>query len=203
MLDPGELQARDVYRLLVGAVVPRPIAFVSSVNKQGAVNLAPFSFFNAVSSKPACLAFSIARKADGSKKDTLRNIEETAQFVVNSASLWLAEPLVLCGAEFPYGVSEFEKSGLTALPAVRVRPPRVKEAAVHFECELYRLVEIGDGSPGSGALVIGRIVLMHIYKQAYKNGAIDFRELKPLARLGGIGYAQLGDCFELQVPAPS
>jgi flavin reductase (DIM6/NTAB) family NADH-FMN oxidoreductase RutF len=201
-LDPSGLLVADIYRLLIGAIVPRPIALVSTVGLDGKGNLAPFSFFNGVSSRPACLMFSIARKADGSKKDTLLNIEETAQFVVNTASCWLAEPLVYCGAEFPRGTNEFEKSGFTPVPSIRVRPPRIKEAAIHFECELYKLLEIGeDNEPGSATLVVGRIVLMHIYKKAYHNGRIDFRQLEPLSRLGGLVYAEVGDTFELKVPS--
>ncbi|NDC37807.1 MAG: flavin reductase family protein [Proteobacteria bacterium] len=145
-------------------------------------------------------AIHIAHKSSGEIKDTLRNIQETKQFVVNSANEWLIEPLVHCAASYPYGVSEFEKVGLTAQPSVKVAPPRVKEAAVQFECELYKLVDIGDGSPGSTVVVFGRIVLAHIDKQAYQNGRVDYSRIAPIARLGGVSYAKVKDLFDLPVP---
>ena len=200
-IDPAALPVRDMYHLMNGTIIPRPIAFVSTINAAGVVNLAPFSFFNGVSSNPPCLMVSIAPKSDGSKKDTLRNIEETGQFVVNTASLWLAEPLVYCGAEFAYGVNEMAKAGLTPMPSIKVKAPRVKEAAVNFECELYKLVQIGDGTPGSSTAVFGKIVQVHIIRSAYENGRVKFSELAPLSRLGGFAYAALGDTFELKVPA--
>ncbi len=199
-IDPATLPVRDLYHLINSTIIPRPIAFISTVSPTGVVNLAPFSFFNGVSSNPPCLMVSIAPKADGTKKDTLRNIEETKQFVVNSASMWLAEPLVYCAAEFAYGVDEMAQSGLTPIASVKVKPPRVQEAAVHFECELYKLIPVGDGSPGSSTIVIGKIVLVHVHAKAYQNGRVDFRELAPLSRLGGISYAGVGESFELKVP---
>jgi flavin reductase (DIM6/NTAB) family NADH-FMN oxidoreductase RutF len=199
-IDPAQISQQEMYKLLTGAVVPRPIAFVSTIGKDGSTNLAPFSFFNAVASNPPCLMISVARKSTGEIKDTLRNIQETGQFVVNSANEWLIEPLVHCAATYPYGVSEFEKVGLTALPALKVKAPRVKEAAVQFECELYKSVEIGDGGPGSTVAVFGRIVLAHIDKEAYKNGRVDYSRIASIARLGGISYAKVKDLFDLPVP---
>ena len=199
-IDPAQISQQEMYKLLTGAVVPRPIAFVSTMGKDGSTNLAPFSFFNAVASAPPCLMISVARKSTGEIKDTLRNIQETGQFVVNSANEWLIEPLAHCAATYPYGVSEFEKVGLTALPAVRVKPPRVKEAAVQFECELYKSVDIGDGGPGSTVVVFGRVVLAHIDRQAYKNGRVDYNRIRSMARMGGIAYAKLTDLFEIAIP---
>lgn len=199
-VDPNSIDKREMYKVLIGSVVPRPIAFVSTVNSQGQVNLAPFSFFNAVSSNPPTLVFSVSRKPDGTKKDTLRNIEETKQFVVNSANEWLLEPLVHSAGAFPYGVDEMAKIGLTPQASVKVKPPRVKEAAVQMECELYDLLQIGDGSPGSSSLIIGKIVLFHVYKSAYQNGRIALDVLKPIGRLGGTGYASLGNIYEIPIP---
>src|SRR5690349_10987328 len=120
-LDFDSLPGATRYKIMIGAVVPRPIAFVSTINSAGTGNLAPFSFFNAVSSDPPCLAFSITRKRDGSKKDTLRNIEETRGFVVNTVSEWMADPMNQSSADYPYGVDEMAKVGLTALPSTRVK----------------------------------------------------------------------------------
>lgn len=185
---------------MIGTIVPRPIAFVTTVSESGVVNLAPFSFFTGVSSNPPCLAVSIARKPNGEKKDTLKNIEATDQFVVNTASEWLVEPLVHCGAEFPSEVDEMKTAGLTPLPAVKVRPPRVKEAAVHFECENVGVLEVGEGGAGSSTLVVGRIVLAHVSSAVYKDGKVDFTTLKPISRLGGITYGLIGQTFDIPVP---
>jgi flavin reductase (DIM6/NTAB) family NADH-FMN oxidoreductase RutF len=199
-IDIASLAAPEAYRLLISGIVPRPIAFVSTRSNSGINNLAPFSFYCGVASNPPCLAISIARKPDGTKKDTLRNIEETGSFVVNSSHDWLAEPLVHCAASFPYGVDEMQKVGLTPLPSVRVLPPRVAESALQYECELYKSVEVGDGSPGSATLVLGRVLHCHVSSHLYINGRIDFANLRPLSRLGGISYATLGDIFELEIP---
>ena len=199
-LDPATLGHGDMYRLMIGTIVPRPIAFVSTSNPSGEVNLAPFSFFNGVSSNPPCLMFSVARRPDGSKKDTLRNIEATGEFVVNSANAWLVEPLVHTAGEFPHGTDEMALVGLTATPSITVKPPRVKEAAVQFECALEKLVELGDGSAGSATIVVGRIKLLHVAANAYHGGAIETAKLEPVARLGGIDYALIGETFKLAVP---
>lgn len=202
MIDPSQISQQEMYKLMIGAIVPRPIAFVSTVGLNGITNVAPFSFFNGISSNPPCLMISVSGKSSGEVKDTLRNIQETKQFVVNSANEWLIEPLVHCAASYPYGVSEFDKVGLTAVPSVKVTPPRVKESAVQFECELLKTVEIGDGSNGSTTVVFGRIVLVHIDKEAYESGRVNPDRLKPIARMGGIGYAKIGEIFNLPVPAP-
>ncbi len=199
-LDPAKIAARDIYKLIIGAIVPRPIAFVSTVGKDGTGNLAPYSFFNGVSSNPPCLMISVSRNADGSKKDTLRNIEETGQFVVNSANEWLIEPLVHCAGAFPYGVDEMSLVGLTAEASTKVRPPRVKESAVQFECEVYKTVEIGDGGPGSTTVVFGKIVFVHAHSSVYRNGRIDFSAYRPIGRLGGFAYGRILETFDIPVP---
>jgi len=202
-IDPAHTDSADIYRILIGSVVPRPVAFVSTVSADGVGNLAPFSFFNAVSSNPPCLILGISRKGDGSgdKKDTLRNIEATGEFVVNTSSEWLVEPMVHCGAAYPYGVDEMQKVGLTPIPSTHVRPPRIKESAVQFECKLHSAIDLGGGTPGSTTLVVGRIVMLHIFDEAYNDGRVDSAMLKPVGRLGGIGYALLQDPFNIPVPA--
>ncbi len=199
-IDPVKLKAVDRYKLLIGSIIPRPIAFVSTLSKSGVGNLAPFSFFNGVSSNPPCIMFSVAAKPDGGKKDTLINIEETGEFVINSSSTWLTEPLVYCGANFPYGINELERAGLTAMASRKVKPARVKESAVHMECKLYKTLQVGDGSPGSATIVVGEVVYFHVHSKAYKDGRVIFDELKPLARLGGHAYAEVLKSFELSVP---
>jgi flavin reductase (DIM6/NTAB) family NADH-FMN oxidoreductase RutF len=185
---------------MIGSIVPRPIAFVSTRSPTGIGNLAPYSFFNGVSSNPPCLVIAIGPKADGSKKDTLINIEASKEFVVNIASEEIAEPLVHCAATYPYGVDEMEKVGLTPLSATQVAASRVAECALHLECSLYNLIPIGDGGPGSTNLVIGRIEVLHVADEVFTNGRIDPNALRPLARLGGISYASLGDIIEIPVP---
>jgi flavin reductase (DIM6/NTAB) family NADH-FMN oxidoreductase RutF len=187
------------YKIMIGAIVPRPIAFVSTISGAGVGNVAPFSFFNGVSSEPPCLVFSVTRKSNGDKKDTLRNIEETRGFVVNTVSEWMADPMNQSAAEYPYGVDEMEKVGLTPLPSTRVKAPRVKEAAVQMECVLHQTVEIGEG-PGSSTLVIGKIVAVHLHDNVYKDGKIDIHSLKPVARLAGASYGRLGEIFDLPRP---
>jgi len=199
-LDPEKMSTNDVYKLMIGTIVPRPIAFVSTMNGKGGVNLAPFSFFTGVSSNPPCLAISIARKPDGEKKDTLKNIEETEEFVVNTASEWLVEPLVHCAGEFSYGVDEMATVGLTPLPSTKIKPPRVKESPVHFECKSVGTLEIGEGKAGSATLVVGHIVAVHVDGGVYKDGKVHSPSLKPVARLGGPTYALLGQMFDIPVP---
>ena len=199
-IDSIGVSQRDIYKLLIGGIVPRPIAFVSTVSPEGVGNLAPFSFFNGVSSNPPCVMISITRKNDGGKKDTLRNIETTGQFVVNTTSEWLAEPMNHCSADYPYGVDEMKKVGLTALPSSRVKPARVKESPVQFECEIYKTLEVGDGTVGSSTIVVGRVVMTHVWKEIYHDGRIDFAGLKSIARIGGNSYAFGMGTFELARP---
>lgn len=201
-LDPREMIARERYKFLIGAVVPRPIAFITTCNADGVINLAPFSFFNGVASNPLTVTISIARGVSKEKKDTLSNIEANGEFVVNSANQWLVDPLVLTAGDFPYGVSELEEAGLTPVPSLKVAPPRVKECAWQMECKVYKLVPVGDQNElGSSMLIIGEVVMMHIDKQAYHEGRIDINQIAPVARLGGFGYGELGTTYEIPIPA--
>lgn len=199
-LDPAKLELPATYKLMVGGVLPRPIAFVTTLNSNGTVNLAPFSYFNAVSSNPPAIMFAIARKPNGDKKDTLLNVERTGEFVVNSVSEWMAQPMNHCSAEYPYGVSELEKVGLTAVASDIVGPPRVKESPLHMECKVYSSLLVGNGDAGSSTVIIGEVLRFHIHKPAYLNGKIVVDEMKPLSRLGGFAYGTIGDIFELPRP---
>ncbi len=197
-LDPAKLGIGGTYRLMTDVIVPRPIAWVSTCSREGAGNLAPFSYFNAVATEPAALMISVAPKRDGSDKDTLRNILETGQFVVNLATGALLEAVNQSSADYPYGVDEMRKVGLTPLASERVGPARVSESPVQLECELLQTVEVGPrGAPGSTVLVLGKIVLAHVRESLFEGDRILPDRLDPLARLGGPDYARLGPVIPL------
>lgn len=198
--DAQSMAPAEIYRLMINVVVPRPIAFVSTISANTQVNLAPFSFFNAISSNPPTLMIAVTRKADGSKKDTLINIEQQGEFVVNMANSWLIEALVQTSAEYPHGVNEFKKVGLTELASSHVKPPRVQESAVQIECVRHQIIEIGDGTVGSSCLIIGRIVALHIAEDAFKDGRISYEQLEPVARLGGADYAEVSKIYSIARP---
>lgn len=191
----------DRYRYLISTVIPRPIALVSTVNKEGVGNLAPYSFFNALSSNPACVMVSATPMGNGAQKHTLRNIQDTGEFVVNFSADWMIDPIAYCGAAYPDGVDEMEVVGLTGIPSTKVKPKRVKESPAHLECKLHSLVPIGDGSPGSTTLIIGEVVVAHIWDQAFTDGRVDPKKLSPLSRLGGAWYGTLGDVLFRQIPS--
>lgn len=199
-LDPSSLDVAATYKLMVEAIVPRPIAFVSTVNYNGSVNAAPFSFFNGVSSKPPALMFSIGFSAKGHKKDTLVNIERTQEFVVNSVAEWMVEPMNFCSAEYPYGVSELDMVGLSSVPSEVVTAPRIKESPLHFECRLHSLHQVGEQEAGAATVVIGEIVRIHVYRPAWQDGRVVGDLLKPVARIGGVRYACIEKSFELPRP---
>lgn len=200
-IDARDLDSLASYKMLIGTVVPRPIALVTTVSSNGTINAAPYSSWNLVTSKPATVVFSIAVKPSGEKKDTLRNIERTGEFVVNTVGEWMVEAMNLCSEELPYGESELEKVGLTTLPSHFVSVPRIKESPVHMECRLHSTLTVGDGAAGSATLVVGEVLAFHIHKPAYQDGKIAVEELKPVSRLGGLRYGLVGDTFEL--PRPS
>lgn len=192
----------EIYPWIIGAVVPRPIAFVSTIDRRGVVNLAPFSFYNAVSSAPPVLMFSVSRKRAAAKKDTLLNIEENGEFVVNSTHDWMAEEINQTSADYPHGISEAEKVGFHELPSTWVKPPRIAECGIHFECRLERIVEIGEGEVGSVSVVFGRIVGMHIHPSMMTGNYPDFDKIRPLGRLGGAEWSKGGTVFTLPRPKP-
>ncbi|HSR46874.1 MAG TPA: flavin reductase family protein [Anaerolineales bacterium] len=199
--DPAGLPWRSVYKLLTGAIVPRPIAWVSTVDPAGAANLAPFSFFNAVSSRPPIVAFTASVRSTGlGQKDTLRNIRATGEFVVNIVTEPLAEAMNLTSTEFPPEVDEFQAAGLTADPSTAVTPPRVAESPIHFECRLHQIIEVG-ADPGGGALILGRVVHIHVDPSVLLGeDKIDIGRLRPIGRLAGAGYCRTGDTFEMIRP---
>lgn len=197
---PESLAWKDSYKLLVGSIVPRPIAFVSTVSKDGVRNLAAFSFFNGVCPRPFIISFApMLRGSDGQKKDTLRNIEETKQFVLNVVNEDIVQAMNETAPEFPPEVDEFSVSGLTPIPSVSVTPPRVKESPIQMECELVQILQFGD-EPGGGFLVLGKVLRMHIRDDLYFDGKIDGHKLKAVARLAGNEYTKTSDTFTLVRP---
>lgn len=199
-LDFSKLPVREIYRILVASIVPRPIAFVTTVDENGVTNLAPFSFFNGVSSNPPYLVFSVARMPDGAKKDTLRNIEKNGEFVVNSSEEGIVEQVNAASESLPYGVSEATRSGLNLIASTWVKPPRVAESAIQMECRLERFVELGAAEPGGATLVIGRVLGVHVADRVLENGEIRYEKLKPVARLGRDEWLRGGEVFRLRRP---
>ena len=195
-IDPKTFEGFN--RVLTGVIVPRPIAFVSSVSTEGIVNLAPFSFFNAMAYDPATIVLGISRSAGWKEKDTLANIEATGEFVVNVVVDDIAEAMNSTAAEFPTDVNEFEVGGLTAAPSELVRAPRVAESPVNMECRLNQVVAVGDGT--KHAIVIGEIVLMHIRNDIINGHRINHQRLKPVGRLAGNMYCTTHDVYELVRP---
>lgn len=197
IIDPAEQSFKDNHKIMIGSIVPRPIAFVSTVSSEGMPNLAPFSYFNGVCSNPPTVMFAPGRRGyDGKTKDTLNNIRATKEFVINIVSESFVEKMVKCSTDFDPHVNEFEISGLTSAPSSKVKPSLVQESKVSFECDLNQIVEIGDGTAGSGFIVIGTVVLFHIDDDVYKNGRIDLDALNPIGRLAGNSYTRITDTFE-------
>jgi flavin reductase (DIM6/NTAB) family NADH-FMN oxidoreductase RutF len=200
-IDPRSLPEREIYKLLTATVVPRPIAWVSTVNSEGQPNLAPYSFFNAVCSSPPTLLFCPGiRGSDLAQKDTYNNVVATHQFVVNFVSESLAEAMNATAVEAPPHVNEFERAGVTAAPSLHVRAPRVAESLAHFECALHSIVTIGEGV-GGGHIVIGTILHMHYDDTIFREGNyVDLEAFQPIGRLTGTGYARVNDVFHLKRP---
>ena len=199
-IDPEKSAPRDIYRHMVAFITPRPIAWVSTINLEGQTNLAPFSYFNGVCPNPPTILFCPTNTRDGKKKDTLRNIEATREFVVNVVSDSIREKMNATSAEIPPEISEFDACGLTAVPSTKVKSPRVKESLVNLECVLHDIIGIGDG-PLSGNIVIGRIVLIHADDSVLDDsGQIDPAKLDTIGRMGGVTYTRTRERFEMPRP---
>lgn len=197
----ADLNHRERYKLMIGAISPRPIAWVSSLSTDGVPNLAPFSFFTAVCPEPPLVVFCPnIRSQNALPKDTLQNIEATGEFVINIVTEPLIEAMNITSTELPPEANEFELAGLTPAPSVMVRPPRVAESPINLECKLYQIIKIGE-QVGQGSMVIGEIVHFHIADHAYvADHKIDIRQVRPVARLGGMLYARTTDLLELERP---
>lgn len=199
-LDVAGAPVVEVYQALVGIVTPRPIAWVTTIDAAGRVNLAPFSFFNTFGANPPVVVFSPTNRRDGSKKDTLLNVDSTGEFVVHSAVASLAETVNATSKELPFGESEVELAGLHTTPSVKVKPPRLVEAPVAMECRVQQVLPIGTGAIAAN-LVIGEVVMIHIDDAVLDaNGKVDPRKLKTVARLGQDYWCHTSDLFELTRP---
>lgn len=202
-LNPSELDTPTLTNYLQGAVGPRPIAFVSSVNEWGQVNLSPFSFFNLFSTNPPTLIFSPSRRVrDNTTKHTLHNAEQTREVVINVVNYALVQQASLASTEYPEGVDEFVKAGLTPIPSETVAPPRVKESPFQMECKVKNIIPLGTEG-GAGNLVICEVVRFHLDPSILDDeGKVDPRKLDLVARMGGNWYARAhGEAlFEVEKP---
>ena len=200
VLDFSALPPRDAYQWMVTTILPRPIAWVSTISAAGQTNLAPFSFFQGVCANPPTLMFVPVNNRQGGKKDTVRNIEAVPEFVVNLVSRALAEEMNATSALLPYGESEFEKFGVASAQSDHVRPLRVAAAPVAFECRLDRIVRLGEG-PLAANVIFGRILAAHIRDDVLgADGKPDSRKLDLVGRLGGEDYTTTRDVFSLIRP---
>lgn len=188
---------REIYRLLISVVVPRPIGWISTIGADGTLNLAPFSFFNAVGGNPPTVMFSVNRR-QGMPKDTLRNAQETGEFVVNIVDETLAQAMNTTSGEWDYEVNEFEMANLTTACSTDVRPPRVAEASIAMEAKVTQIIPVNETSY---TIILGRVLRFHIRDGLLRpNGLVDASLLRPIARLGGDEYAILGSVFEMPRP---
>ncbi len=203
IIDPKEATTREVYLNMVSTVAPRPIAFASTVDKEGKNNLAPYSFFNVFGPNPPIAVFSpVRRGSDGTVKDTYRNLQEIEEVVINVVTYDIVHQSNVCSTEYPYGVDEFEKSGLTPVESEKIRPPRVKESPVNFECKVNDIIVTGEEG-GAGNLVIAEIVLMHLEDRLFdEEGYVDPDEIRLVGRMGGYYYSKAFDDSVFQVVRP-
>ena len=195
-IDPADLEEKEQYKLMTGSIVPRPIALVTTLGPLGP-NAAPFSLFNMVGSAPCMLMFAVGNQGDGSEKGTLQNIRYLPEFVVHICNEAIAERMNICSTDFGHGVNELDKAGLTALPSLKVQPPRIAEAPVQMECRLIRIVEFGSRHH----VVFGEVMLMHfhdgIVNERYH---VDVEKLNPIGRLSGSLYARIREPFRMDRP---
>ena len=196
--DPAEHPFSETHKLMIGSIVPRPIALVSTISNNGINNLAPFSYFNGVCSKPPTIMFAPARRGwDGKEKDTLVNIRNTKEFSINIVSEDIGEKMVKCSTDYEKEIDEYSKSGLSPLSSKKIKPPIVSESKISLECILNQIVQIGKEDAGSGFIVIGTIVLFHIDDEVYDNGRIILDKLQPLGRVAGNGYVRSTNAFDI------
>ena len=198
-IDPQELSPHNAHELLTGLVTPRPIAFVSTIGKDGGFNIAPYSYVTVISNTPMIIGFSQQRKKNGHKKDTIQNIESSQEFVVNVVTEELAPAMVQTSRAYPIGIDEFKETGLTPLKADRVGAPLLGESPVSMECLLLQILKFGNAS-GKSEFVIGEVVRIHVKDEFIVDGQPQPLKLKMIGRLGGHGrtYCRTTDLFEIQ-----
>ena len=201
-VDPATISPDAQYFWQAATILPRPIAWTSTLNEDGSANLAPFSFFTGVSSDPPTCLICVSRRRrqpDGTQppKDTWRNIERTGEFVIHVVNDALGQQMNATSRDFPYGTDEFATAGLTKVASERVAPPRIGEAPVAMECRLERIVEIGRAST---AIIVGEILLWHVRDELVVEGRLDLGRLDAIGRMGGPTYARTRDRFDMQRP---
>lgn len=196
-IDPSTLDFRKSHELLLEVTVPRPIAFVSTVGADGVFNVAPFSLFTVLSAKPPMICLGIGRKRDGQKKDTLKNIEFSRDFVVNIVNEALAEAMNQSSAEYPSDVDEFKEVGLTPVKSDLAKAPMVGESPISMECRVVQIIEFGDASRYT-SIVIGEVIQIHINDDILIDGKIQASKLRAVGRLGGEQFCRTTDIFEMK-----
>ncbi|MCD9022138.1 flavin reductase family protein [Cohnella silvisoli] len=199
-IDPTSLSERDNYKLMIGSIIPRPIAFVSTLSVSGVLNAAPFSYFNIVTANPPMISISVQRK-NGARKDTSKNAVESGTFVVHISDESYIRQINETAANLPPEESEVILAGLTPIPSEKIPVPGISEAKIRMECVLEQAIPLGgtEGAPACD-LLIGRIVCFHVDEAVYENGRIDPQALKPVSRLAGTSYSKLGEMFSIERP---
>ncbi|MEM7572099.1 MAG: flavin reductase family protein [Bacteroidota bacterium] len=202
-LDPQDLSTSELHGYLLTAVAPRPIAFASTIDEQGRVNLSPFSFFNVFGSNPPLMIFSSARRVrDNTTKHTLDNIKAVPEVVINIVNFPIVEQMSLASTEYPQGVNEFVKAGLPQVPSSLVQPPRVGNAPAAFECKVEQVIETGTEG-GAGNLIIARVVKMHLRREYLnEDNKLDTRKLDLVGRMGGSDYVRANGTALFEIPKP-
>jgi len=202
-IDPINLETKELHKILLSSIAPRPIAFASTVDSIGNVNLSPFSYFNVFSSNPPILIFSPSRRVrDNTTKHTLENAMETKEVVINVVNFPIVEQMSKSSIEYEKGVNEFIETGLTQVKSLLVKPPRVLESPISFECRVQEIISLGE-SGGAGQLIIAKVVQIHIDKKYLdKNGDIDSEKLDLVARMGGDWYTRSTKESMFKIPKP-
>lgn len=198
-IDPKKNSERENYKLLIGSIIPRPIAFVTTKSEQGVINGAPFSYFNIVSSNPPMISLAIQRP-NGRLKDTARHIHHQQQFVVHIVDEDNVEQVNETAASLPVTESELARTNFTLVDSTQITVPGIQEAKVRMECRLVQSIPLMNGEEQTGDLFIGEVVQYHIDETIYNEGRIDPRKLKAISRLAGSNYAKIGDIFALERP---
>ncbi len=200
LIDPATLNRRDIHEMLVAVVMPRPIAWVSTVDGKGVFNLAPFSMYTSVCLKPPIIALCIGFDRSGRKKDTLTNLETSKDFVINIVEEDLAARMNQTSADYPPDADEFKEVGLTAAKSAIVKAPLLAESRLNMECVVKSMTELGERKDGGGVLVLGEVVCFHVKDELYVNGEIDVSKLRHVGRLGEQYYCRVTDAFRLERP---
>lgn len=203
-IDPQAVSVPILHHYLQGAIAPRPIAFASTIDKEGNVNLSPFSFFNLFGTKPPTLIFSPNRRVrDATNKHTLENVQEVDEVVINMVDYAMVEQMSLASCEYPKGTNEFIKAGFTEIPSEKVKPPRVGESKAVFECKVKQIIALGEEG-GAANLIICEVILAHFSEDILdENGKIDQQKTDWVARMGGNWYARASGEAIFEVPKPS